>query len=52
MISATAILVPIIAALLAMVVKAAITHVWTPQALAGDFFFALIILLAPLLVTK
>ena len=46
--SVLAIIVPIVGALIAMAVKAAILNRWVAQAMAADFCYALIILVAPL----
>ena len=49
MISVLAIVVPIVAARSASLLRAAIRNAWVLQEIAADFVFALIILLAPVL---
>ncbi len=45
--SVLAILIPIVIAILATIVRAAIRNVWDARELAADFFFALALLLLP-----
>jgi hypothetical protein len=45
--SVTALLVPLAIAIIAMLVKAAILNRWVAQAMAADFFFALVITVLP-----
>lgn len=45
--SVTALLVPFVIAVIAMLVKATILNRWNAQAMAADFFYALVITILP-----
>lgn len=45
--SVLAILIPVVAAAIATIVRALITGAWDMRSLAADFFFALCLLLLP-----
>lgn len=48
--SVLALLVPIVIAIIAALIRAAILGAWDARSIAADFFFALAILLLPLVV--